>query len=118
MFAVAKSLYITISIVYILDLSGVVANLNKLAFRYLYGAKVPYNGWQIPLFSCSKCMTFWVVLIYSFCELGDLLIALFRASLFSYLSEYIGDTLKFAKDMWHYTLDKIMKKTSHNNGEN
>ncbi len=47
---------------YVCDLSGVIPKLSRMVFRLVFGKNVKYNGWQIPLLSCSKCVVFWSVL--------------------------------------------------------
>ena len=57
-------LIIAFSICYIIDISGIMGKINQRVFSLLYGKKTIYNGWYIPLFGCSKCLVFWVVLLW------------------------------------------------------
>ncbi|MFR9659654.1 MAG: hypothetical protein SNG04_04510 [Rikenellaceae bacterium] len=110
MSALYNALSITFFVVYTLDLSGAMHSLNKAIFKALYGSKIPYNGWQIPLVSCSKCLTFWAVLIQTAIETHNPIRAILTASVMSYLSEMIADTLKLIKELWHNKLDQWTKR--------
>ena len=67
---VIDCLLLTFAVVYIVDISGFVRGLNHLVFRKLYGTQRKYDGWYIPLFGCSLCLTFWTVTIYSSSMVG------------------------------------------------
>ena len=62
---VIDCLLLTFAVVYIVDISGFVKVANRVVFRWLYGSQRKYDGWFIPLFGCSLCLTFWSVTIYS-----------------------------------------------------
>ena len=62
---VIDCLLLTFAVVYIVDISGFVKVANRVVFRWLYGSQRKYDGWFIPLFGCSLCLTFWAVTIYS-----------------------------------------------------
>lgn len=98
-----RSIMIAFSVAYIVDLSGLMGKLNRVAFRALYGGKMPLNGWYIPLVGCSVCLTFWVVLIYGFFNLPFVL-AVANACLWSYLTPIISDLLKVLRIK---VLDKV-----------
>jgi hypothetical protein len=86
---------LAISLVYIIDISGVMAKVNRAVFACLYGKKIAYNGWYVPLVGCSKCSVWWAVLIYTFFATATpALYCLGMACLYSYISIYIGDILK------------------------
>lgn len=71
--------------------------LNAYVFRKLYGNKIPVNGWYIPLFGCSVCLSFWSVLIYALCAKIGFIYALSLASLFGYIAPILGDILRMAR---------------------
>lgn len=89
-----KCALIAFSVAYIVDLSGVVGKLNRQAFRWLYGSKIEYNGWYIPLFGCSRCLTFWGVLIFCIMNI-PFVFALATACFFSFVAPMITDALKW-----------------------
>jgi len=51
---------------YIVDISGVIQKANIAVFRRLYGKYIDYNGWNIPVISCSRCCVWWLLLFYTF----------------------------------------------------
>lgn len=92
---VLKSFIIAFSVVYIVDISGAMQKLNKVVFRCLYGEKMAYNGWYIPLFGCSTCSTFWAVLAYTlFCSAMDFVFCLGMACFFGYIANILCDILR------------------------
>lgn len=97
---------INFSVVYIVELSGVMNKLNAFAFRRLYGDKLPLNGWYIPLLGCSVCLSFWAVLIYTLlvAKIG-LIYSLAMASFFGYIAPIFGDVLRVVRA-------KIMQRIS------
>lgn len=79
-------LMILFSVVYIIDISGVMDAINKVAYKLIYGADARYKGdWYIPLFGCSKCLTFWCTLVYCICNAG-LVESLFIACIASFMA--------------------------------
>lgn len=85
---------IAFSVVYIVDISGIMPKINAFVFRKLYGNQIPVNGWYIPLFGCSVCLSFWAVLIYALCAKIGFIYALTLASLFGYIAPISGDILR------------------------
>lgn len=59
-------LMIVFSSVYIIDISGVMDAVNKSVYKFIYGRNRRYDGsWFIPVLSCAKCSSFWLVLVYT-----------------------------------------------------
>ena len=81
---------IAFSASYIIDISGAVGKLNKAVFKRLYGNHLQYNGWYIPVLGCSRCATFWAVLIYCLIISGyNIIYSVGIASVFSYINPII-----------------------------
>lgn len=61
----------------------------------MLGDFVEYKGWYIPLIGCSRCLTFWSVLVYTF-YLSDYdpVVILGIASFCSYISPITTLALK------------------------
>ena len=97
---------ISVAVVYVVDVSGVMGKLNRVAFRALYGEKMPINGWYIPLLGCSVCLSFWAVLIYTlFVAKVGFIYSLAMASFFGYIAPISGDILRVVRA-------KIMQRIS------
>lgn len=93
-----KCFILTFAVCFIVDYSGFMQKVNKALFSTIYGTDAKYNGWYIPLFGCSLCLTWWVVLVYSaFIADMNFVYALGTASIFSYLSSILTDTMKLIK---------------------
>lgn len=90
-----KCLIIMLSVVYIVDISGVMWKINRWLFKILYGNRIQYNGWYIPLFGCSRCLTFWTVLIFTLVSGIDIIYSVGAACLYSYIANISGDILNF-----------------------
>lgn len=56
-------LFISIVIVFCIDLSGAMDKLNMLVWNRMFTG-IKYNGWTIPLLGCSLCCTWWAGIIY------------------------------------------------------
>lgn len=61
----------------------------------MYGDKIQYNGWYVPLFGCSRCLTFWTVLIFTLASGLDIIYSVGTACLYSYIANISGDVLNF-----------------------
>ena len=87
--------FIAFSVCYIVDISGIIAKLNKWCWVRLFGANLQYNGWYIPVIGCSRCLTFWLTLGYRLVISDFGVIASFAlASFFSYISPILTLSLK------------------------
>lgn len=62
---VIECFILSLSLCYIVDISGFMQKVNMYIYRKLYGENIAYNGWFVPLLGCSKCLVFWSVLFYS-----------------------------------------------------
>lgn len=111
MVIVLKDLILTCSIVYIVDISGVMTKLNRLVWQRVFGEFLEYNGWYIPLIGCSRCLTFWAVLVYTFrLSEHDPVICLGVASFFSYISPIITLAQRHITVLISNSLTQILKK--------
>lgn len=73
---------------FIIDLSGAVNSASEFLFKKLHPL-VKYDGWMIPLISCSLCVCLWTVLLFSLLTSHSILISLFAACLSAYLIQFI-----------------------------
>lgn len=93
-----KSLLLTLSIVYVVDISGAVHKLSKWLFIKIYGKQKQYNGWYIPLVGCSTCLSFWTVLLYTVLFSGlNVIYCLALACLSSYSANILSEIMKLIK---------------------
>lgn len=87
------ALILTVSIVYIIAHSGIVISVSKFIYKKLNPGK-DWMGQLIPKpFSCSVCMSFWVILILCIISSISIPYALGLASLMSLLSILIDRLL-------------------------
>ena len=106
-------LTIQLILVYIIDLSGVMISIKRLIWRLLVGSKTIHLADNIEFkpFTCSKCMTFWLGIIFIIFFIPNLTVISFvfwlgYSSLLSYMSTTSLNLLILIKD----TLDSIIIK--------
>lgn len=100
-------LFITVVLVFGIDLSGVVDSLSEWLWKKMY-KKVPYNGWKIPKpFSCSLCSTFWVGIIYLLVTHTFSWFMLLYVALLAFMTPVISTTLILIKDSLIWLLNKL-----------
>lgn len=97
-------IYITFIIVFCIDLSGAIPKLNKLVWGLLRPG-IKYTDWQIPLISCSLCVTWWTGIIYLLIT-GFTWIGLLEVALLAYMTPVIGTLLIVIKDLLIKLLNK------------
>ena len=106
-------LTIQLILVYIIDLSGVMTSIKRLIWRIIYGNKTINlaDNIEIKPFTCSKCMTWWLSLLFiiiyiPFTNINIFIFWLGYAALLSYMSTTSLNLLILIKD----TLDSIIIK--------
>ena len=57
-------IFINIAVVYLIDQSGGMDSIKSLLKRLLTNGKMKGYDYSLKPFDCSKCMTFWVSIIY------------------------------------------------------
>lgn len=83
----------TFSIVYIMDHSGFLFSLTKFIYSKLNSTK-EYLGQALPKpFSCSICMTFWMVLIYTIYYDVPIVYSIGLSSAFALISSLVSKVL-------------------------
>lgn len=104
-----KLLLITLIIVFIVDISGAIDHLvNPLVKRIL---RIPKTSRiEIPLISCSLCMTFWSGLIYVIVTGGFSLLNLVYVCLCAFLTPHIKDLYILVRDVLTTIQNKIYSK--------
>lgn len=100
-------LLITTIIVFIIDLSGFIQEIETIIWRR-YFPKLPRDIIHIPKpFSCSLCLTFWSGLAYLIIT-GQISIPLIAFTcLLAYSTPIIGDILQGLKDLLIRLTSKI-----------
>lgn len=95
---------ITIIIVYIIDLSGFIEELEKILSKWLnIKAQIPK-----PI-SCSLCMTWWTGLIYLIIFHKFTLIWICCVALLSFLTPFFYNALLLIRDILNTLIDKLYK---------
>src|SRR5574344_701050 len=103
MMILINTLMITVAASYIIGCSGIIQKINLFFYRKIVGSNVRYNGFEIPLISCPKCVSFWTVLLYLLIIGTGVIPSVFIAVVMSYLSIIIPEFINFS-------LFKILKK--------
>ena len=106
-----RLLLITLIIVFIVDISGAIEHLvYPLVKRIL---KIPKTSRiEIPLISCSLCMTFWIGLIYIVCMREFTLLNLFFVCICVFLTPHIKDLFILIRDILTIIQNKVYDKLS------
>lgn len=100
-------LWITIVIVFGIDLSGVVDSISEGIWKWLH-PNIRYNGWRIPKpFSCSLCSTFWIGLIYLWLTGTFSWFMLLYVALLSFSTPVIANVLILLKDSLIWLVNKM-----------
>lgn len=100
-------LWITIIIVFGIDLSGFIGSISQRIWKWLY-PNIKYNGWMIPKpFSCSLCSTFWIGLLYLLITGSFSWFMLMYVALLSLFTPVIATILLFVKDSLIWLVNKI-----------
>ena len=99
-------LLVALVTIYIVDISGFTGSWRSLLSRWL---KIK-NLRSLPPFDCGKCMTFWVGLIYMWCNWGVSLPLIAYVALLSFLSVTIGNILIFIREWIIKIIDRGMPK--------
>lgn len=104
-------LLITLIIVFIVDISGAIEHLVNPLIKYIL--KIPKTSRiEIPLISCSLCMTFWSGLIYIICMGEFTLLNLFFVCVCAFLTPHIKDLFILVRDILTIFSNKIYDKLS------
>lgn len=94
-------LLLTLIIVFIIDLSGIIDELETILSKWLKG-KV-----RIPKpFSCSLCMTWWSGLIYILCMDNFTLLWVATVALFAHLSGVLSTLLIWVRETLNWVIEK------------
>ena len=90
---------------FIVDYSGIINTLSEQLFKLVHKG-MKYDGWMIPLFSCSLCVTFWTLL--AFCLIGHgLVLSIFIACLGGWGVKFITALEYKIGDVISKLIDKI-----------
>ena len=90
--------------VYIVDLSGFTDSWRSLLSRWLHITSLR----PLPPFDCGKCATWWVCLIYAWCNWGLTLPVIAFSALLSFMSVPIGNAMLFIREWATWIIDKLM----------
>lgn len=100
-------LLITVSCVFIIDLTDFVDSVKIGIWKWVWKDKREYRDFRIKPFDCSLCMSFWCGLIYLIAS-GDITLPLIVLQLFfSYMTPIIKDCLQMVKDICIRILDML-----------
>lgn len=91
-------LLLNVATCYIVDVSGVMDSIKEAVWKYAFKSTKEYTGFNAKPFDCSKCMCFWVTLIFCLFHATGLILSLFLAALMSLFSESITLTLLLIRD--------------------
>lgn len=101
---------IVLSIIFIVDISGVMEYIKRTIFKIINGRKVNYVPYELKPFDCSLCMTFWIIIIYLFILKYTIINVVFIASMCAISTIIISPTIKLIIYSIKKLLDKIYEK--------
>lgn len=101
--------FITLIIVFIIDISGIIPNIKGVISLYLTKGKIRKVDYSLKPFDCSLCMTFWVGLIYTL-VLHPTLGYICYVCMLSLFTEVFKNLLYLIKDVINEVINKIYKK--------
>lgn len=101
--------FITLIIVFIIDISGIIPNIKGVISLYLTKGKIKKVDYPLKPFDCSLCMTFWVGLIYTLIFHPTLGYICYVCML-SLFTEVFKNLLYLIKDVINEVINKIYKK--------
>lgn len=93
-------LLICVIIVYILDISGFGYDAKTFISKILTKGKINTANYSFKPFLCSRCMTFWLGLIWIIVTKEFSLITLSFCFLLSWLTFVIKDLMILIEDLW------------------
>lgn len=100
---ILKMLILTLLVVFIIDLSGIIEELEVALAKWLKVKKV-----RIPKpFSCSLCSTWWLLLVMLLIEGRFTLIMIGLSGLFAYLTPVFYQLLLFVKEVGFKIVDML-----------
>lgn len=102
-------LFISVIIVFIIDLSGIMPNIKGMISLLLTNGKIRKTDYSIKPFDCSLCMTFWIGLIYTLI-FNPTISYLCFVCLLSFFTEVIKNILYFMKDVINELITKMYNK--------
>lgn len=99
-------LFITLIIVFIVDISGIIPNIKGMISLYLTKGKIRKTDYSLKPFDCSLCLTFWVGLIYVL--VFNLSIGyMFYVCMLAFFTEVFKNILYLLKDIVNELINKI-----------
>lgn len=100
-------LWITVLVVFLIDLSGIVDSIKPVLWKWLYKG-LPYNPeWRIKPWDCSLCSTWWLGIIYLLCTGLFTWFNLMLVGLLAFFTPVIKDLLIVVKELIIKVLNKI-----------
>ena len=100
-------IFINIATVYLIDQSGGMDSLKSLLKRLLTNGKMKGSDYSLKPFDCSKCMTFWVSIIYLL-FMGEFSIFTFMlACLSSFAAQFTNELFNIIKIVFIKLTNKL-----------
>ena len=97
---------ICLVLVFIIDISGVVDHIKRLAWKWIYQGKREYRDFEAKPFDCSLCSTWWVGLIYlCFTSLSWVNVA--YVAFLAFMTPVFKDLLMMVRDFVVKIIDTI-----------
>lgn len=94
---IKELLLLTITIVYIIDLSGFVSEMKIRVCRLIFRRK-DYQPFSLKPFDCSLCVTWWVGIIYLYMHHSISLQNIAYLAMLSFHADLIKEMIMLIKD--------------------
>ncbi len=99
--------FITATICFIIDISGMMETVKQSLFRFVRGKKARYTGYRLKPFDCSLCMAWWCGIIYIVSSGNFGIPGIFAVAMFSFAAQLITHLLIAIKDLAGLLINKL-----------
>lgn len=98
-------------LVFILDLSGIMIDVKKFVWRFIYGKATIDMSYKLSLkpFSCSLCMTWWIGIIWLLVTKEFSMINFGYVALLSYMTTFSKDLILTCSELLNRFLNFLNK---------
>lgn len=100
---------LTLIIVFIIDISGVIDNIKRLIWKWVFGKNKPYQEYSLKPIDCSLCMTFWIGLIFLICVGQFSILNILVVCLLASLTIQLGNLIMLVQDLFNWLITSLYK---------
>lgn len=101
-------LYITLILVFIIDISGFVDTVKRWVWKWVFKDRREYRDYDLKPFDCSLCASWWAGLLYIIIT-GFSWEMLAYVAFLSFLTPVFKDILTLIKDIMIKIIDEVYR---------